>query len=63
MNIPDPLPELLYKTLTAKEEIAMRQWARDWYAKAGAGDRPSACWHPVILDELRHIDRQNRSQR
>ena len=63
MNIPDPQSEVLYKVLSAKEEIAARQWARDLYAQRGALEDVSACWHPVVLDELRRIDRQNRSQR
>jgi len=63
MHIPDPQPELLYQVLDAKREIEFRQWARDWYTRAGALDQPSTCWHPVILDELRKLDAQNRSQR
>lgn len=40
------------------EELKMRRWAREHYVPA---DDRNHGWHPIVLDEMRHKDREANS--
>lgn len=42
----------MFRDLTEEEKREFRQWARDNYKM---GDPISPCWHPVVIDEIREI--------
>jgi hypothetical protein len=44
--------DLLFRSLTDKEEMKFRKWARDNYK---LGDEIGEIWHPVIKDECKKM--------
>lgn len=40
------------------EELKLRRWARENYVPADNRDR---AWHPIVLEEMRRKDAENRS--
>ena len=44
---------MMFKKLTAEEEISCREWAHDNYTLL---EPISGCWHPVVQDECRKMN-------
>lgn len=47
----------IYRQLNRREEARFRRWARQHHA---AGEPINPLWHPVVRDEARRIDAEQR---
>ena len=52
-----PMPDWMFISLSAEEEVPFRKWARDNHKP---GQEISEGWHPVVRDECRKMDREAR---
>lgn len=48
----DAMPDSFFRPLTPEEEADFRQWARDNWKP---GDEINGLWHPVVRDEIAHL--------
>ena len=51
------LPDSFFRDLDAKEIESFKQWARDNHHP---GAETSGLWHPIIREECKRIDKENK---